>query len=82
MLNISFEINGRKVNPGNVGGALEAAVLQSVSASIKARVGNIRCPEHGQTPRIVGKGRSLDTLSFDVSGCCQKLIDNAAAKLR
>jgi hypothetical protein len=82
MLDLSFEINGRKVTPNSVSDALEAAILQSVSASIKDRVGNITCPDHGRTPKIVGKGRSLNTLSFDVSGCCQKLIDNVIAKLK
>lgn len=82
MFDITFEINGRKVNPNNVGDALEAAILRSVSASVKARVGSVRCPEHGRHPQIVGKGRSLDALSFEVSGCCQKLIDGVAAKLK
>jgi hypothetical protein len=82
MLDISFEIDGRKVSPNSVSDALEAAILRSVSASIKDRVGNIKCPDHGQTPKIVGKGRSLNTLSFDVSGCCQKLIDSVVTKLK
>ena len=54
MIDISFEINGRKVSPRNIGNALEAAVLQSVQESIKKSVGSARCPTHGQAPKIKG----------------------------
>ena len=82
MIDISFEINGRKVSPGSIGGALEKAILQGVSDSIKQSVGSVRCPEHGSAPKIVAKGRSVDNLSLHVSGCCQKLIDKVQAKLK
>jgi hypothetical protein len=82
MFDVSFEINGRKVRPNSTGDALEAAIMQSVSDSIKKSVGSVRCPEHGTAPKIVGKGRSLNNLSFEVSGCCQKLIDSVKARLK
>jgi hypothetical protein len=82
VVDISFEINGRKVSTGNVGDALEAAMLQGVSDSIKRSVGSLRCPEHGKSPKIICKGRSVDKLSFEVSACCQKLTDKVQAKLR
>lgn len=82
MLDISFEINGRRVNPNNVGDTLEKAILQSVSESIKKSVGSLRCPEHGSSPKIVVKGRNLDNLSFEVSGCCQKLMDSVKTRLK
>jgi hypothetical protein len=82
MLDISFEINGRKVSPNNVGNVLERAILQSVSDSIKRNVGSLRCPEHSSAPKIVVKGRDLSNLSFEVSGCCQKLMDSVKARLK
>jgi len=82
MLDISFEINGRKVSPNNVGDALERAILQSVSDSIKRSVGSLRCPEHRSSPKIVVKGRDLNNLSFEVSGCCQKLMDSVESRLK
>ena len=82
MTYISFEINGRKVSPRNMGNALEAAVLQSVQESIKKTVGSARCPTHGQTPKIKVKGRKLDSLSFEVSGCCDQLIETVKKKLK
>jgi hypothetical protein len=81
MIDISVEINGRKVNPNNIDDALEAAMLSQVSDSIKKSVGSIRCKEHNKAPKIVIKGRSLDNLSFEVSGCCDTLIEQVSKKL-
>ena len=82
MIEITFEINGRQVDPRNISDALEAAVLRSIQDSLIRKVGPVRCPEHGSMPKIVCRGRSLNELSFEVSGCCQKLIDAVTAKLR
>lgn len=82
MIDISFEINGRKVSPRNVGNALESAMLQSVQDSIPKAVGSARCPEHGQKPKIKVKGRNLDSLIFEVSGCCNRLVGEVQRKLK
>ena len=80
MFDISFEINGRKVNPNDMENALESLILSQVAESVKESVGNLRCAEHGQSPKIKVKGRNLDNLSFDISGCCDDLIEKVRAK--
>lgn len=82
MFNISFEINGRKTDPNNIANVLEAAVLKQVESSIRSSVGSIRCREHGQYPRFLVKGHSLKNLSFEVSGCCETLINEVKSKLK
>lgn len=82
MIDISFEINGRKVSPRNIGNALESALLQSVQESITKSVGSARCPKHGQKPKIKVKGRKLNSLNFEVSGCCEQLIETVKKKLK
>ncbi len=82
MIDISIEIGGRKVNPNQIGNALEKAVLQQVVDGVKKSLGSIRCSEHGQRPAVKVKGRSLDNLSFEVKGCCQPLIDQTIKKLK
>lgn len=81
MIDISFELNGRKVSPNNLGNALEAAMLNSIKESISQSVGSIRCAEHGERAKIKAKGRSLDSLSLEVTGCCDALIDQVKKKL-
>ena len=82
MIDITFEINGRKVSPRNIGNTLESAMFQSVQDSIGKAVGSTRCPEHGQKPKIKVKGRNLDSLKFEVSGCCDSLIEAVKKKLK
>lgn len=82
MIDITFKINGKKVNPNNVTNALEAALLQSYSESIKKSIGSLRCHEHNQAPKITVKGKTLDNLSLDISGCCDDIIQKATNKLK
>ncbi len=82
MIDISFEINGRKVSTRNVGNALESAMLQSIQDSVSKAVGSTRCPEHGQKPGFKVKGSNLDSLKFEVSGCCDGLINEVKKKLK
>lgn len=81
MLEISFEINGKKVNPNNIGDALESAMFQKIGESIKKAVGSVRCTEHNQAPKVLVKGKNLDNLSIEVSGCCDSIIKKATEKL-
>jgi hypothetical protein len=81
MFELSFEINGKKVNPDNTGDAITDAALQVFRDSITKTVGSIRCPEHGESAKIIGKGRDVDSLSFCVSGCCEELNERVKKEL-
>ena len=61
---------------------LEKAVMQAAAEEITKRVRNVRCPEHGEYARIVARGRSTKDIKFDVSGCCEKLIEEVQRKLK
>jgi hypothetical protein len=82
MVNISFEIGGKKVDPRNMGNILEKIILEKVKESIINRVGNIRCPIHGSSPSIVCTGRDYQNLSFKISGCCESVINEVKTKLQ
>lgn len=81
MIGISYEINGKKVNPNNIGDALESTMFQQIGESIKKAVGSLRCTKHNQAPKVLVKGKSLDNLSIEVSGCCDSLIRKATDNL-
>ena len=81
MIDISFEINGRKVNPKKVGDVLEQATLDSVRKQIIRKVGSIRNPKTGERPKIKITGKNLDNLSIEVSGS-QELVDLVKKKMR
>jgi len=82
MFELRFELNGKRVDPKNVGDALESAVLDHIRETITKQVGSVRCPEHHSAAKIIAKGNNLSNLSFNISGCCQKLIDAVQAKLK
>lgn len=82
MIDISFQLNGKKVNPNNIGSALESAMLNSISDSIKKSVNSIRCSNHSQKAKILLKGKSLDNLSIEVSGCCDEFINKVQNSLK
>lgn len=68
MINLTFEINGRRVDPNRIGDALERAVFQQVRDSIVKKLRDVRDPDTGKAPQVTVKGRSLDDLKIDVKG--------------
>lgn len=81
MFKLSFEINGKRINPNQIGDAIEKAVLSHIQDTIKNSVGSVRCKTHGKAPVVTAKGRSVDKLSFHVSGCCEELIEQVQKKI-
>ena len=81
MFEISFQIGGKKVNPNNIGNALEKAMLEGVKESVTRSASSIRCPKHGSYAKVTAVGSSFDNLSMKITGCCDKLIDTVKLKL-
>ena len=77
MLDITFSINGRTVSPGELAdtleGMLQVATMEGVAEYARERLGELRCPEHHEAPRVIAAGPSLDELMLSVQGCCQAL---------
>jgi len=81
MIDISFKINGKTVNPRSIGDELEKAVLTEIGDSVKKSLRSVSCPTHHQQPKVVIQGQNLSNLSFEISGCCDELIKKATSKL-
>ena len=81
MMEVSFEINGRKVHPNRIADELEKAVYQQIKDELVRKVGRIRDPKTGKRPKLKVKGRSLDDLTIEVSGS-PELIEKVQQKLR
>jgi len=45
------------------------------------KVRDLRCPDHQQPPRLRFQGLTLRDISIQMSGCCEKLIALANAKI-
>lgn len=77
MFEMSFEINGKKVAPGNIGSEIQKAVERAAHEKIMHTVQGVRCPVHGQFAKIEPNGSD-----FKVSGCCEALIEQVKKSLK
>lgn len=77
----AFEIGGKPINPSDIKDSHEVAVLQNVVNSIVDRIEDMQCPLHKQPPRFVCRGDSVDSLSLEVLGCCDALVDMVKERL-
>lgn len=68
MLDITYEVGGRKVRPDQFADAFERAVLEGVRDHILSALKDVRDPITGERPKITVKGRNLDNLSITVEG--------------
>lgn len=65
---IYFELNGKRIRPGNIGDAIMQAVLQNLEAQIREKIGTVRDPATGEFPTVVVRGDDLENLQFHVEG--------------
>lgn len=55
----------------------EVQRLQDFKKHTEDKLRGIRCPRHGQAPRVTFHGRSLREITIRMSGCCDQLIQMA-----
>ena len=82
---VKFTVNGRPVPTGQagraMGDALEKAAFQQVKTNVQERLRRVRCPQHHQSPRVTSSGTSLATLRWSITGCCDRLVEEARREL-
>ena len=81
MIDIFFEIGGRKVRPNQLGDALEKAIFQEIADSVTKSLQGTYCLTHSSRPKVKCVGRSIEDLRFEISGCCDRLVKQATDKL-
>jgi TIR domain len=68
MIDIRFEIGGRRIEPRDIGDALQTAILESIAEQIRAKVRGVCHPQTGEAAVVVVRGDDLEHLSIEVSG--------------
>jgi hypothetical protein len=66
---------------GSVRQGPEEQKLAEFKLRTSHKLSHLRCPEHGQSPRLRFTGASLRDVSIHMSGCCAKLIELANQKI-
>lgn len=73
MVQITFEIRGKRVDPDDIADGLERSVLKLLEAFINEDIGLVRCPIHGTQPKVICSGENLNNLTVEIFGCCDEL---------
>jgi len=82
MIDIAFELNGRKVDPKTMGAGLQRAMLSTIREALGERIGDVECEDHHCHPHILCKGPSVVELTLEVCGCCDRVIDTVETRLQ
>jgi hypothetical protein len=77
MIDVHFELNGRRVRPDQIGDAMEAAILKGVGEKAAEHVRSKLTPAEQRQVTVKVVGDSLDDLSIKISG-----PDEIVAKLK
>jgi len=59
----------------------DSARLEQFKQSTKDKLRGVRCPDHHQPPRLHFQGVSLRDITISLSGCCEKLMELANARI-
>jgi len=81
MIDVLFEVAGRKINLDGMHPGLQRSMLATIREALGERVGDVECPHHHRTPRILCKGPSVVELSMQICGCCDHVIDQVESRL-
>jgi len=59
----------------------DSARVEQFKQSTKDKLRGVRCPDHHQPPRVHFQGGSLRDITISLSGCCDKLMELANARI-
>lgn len=82
MVDISFEIKGKIIEPDGMKDVLDILFLEHLREKIQNCLEPVRCEKHGHEPCVKVKGQDVDNLTFEVSGCCKDIIREAQEKIK
>ena len=85
MLEIHFEIGGRKLDPCFIGDSVEKATLLYVARLIRKKFSAIRVSDREDPLRVLIKGEDVDHLHYELEGSqsiLQQVRDKTGASQR
>jgi TIR domain len=80
MLDIQFEVGGRRVNARDLGEALDDMLFTAVAENLHTQLSGVRDPDTGEFPVIAIRGHDLSNLSFEISGS-EQVVNLAKQRL-
>jgi hypothetical protein len=82
-IEIEYEVDGKRYkDPSKAAGALTASLMQTVGEQVADQLSRVRCPEHGDRPKVRIVSQSTDQIEFQIHGCCEQLVAAAESQLQ
>jgi len=77
---MEYRIGNRKVSRSEWERHLREAPLEAVKDDVRKKIARVRCPIHGQRPRVEFRKtvRGFDT---SITGCCDDVVKHAQRAL-
>jgi hypothetical protein len=87
MIKLEFKYNGRSIPSQDLGRTLAKDLTDKATkaavTSLQSQIRSIRCSSHGSTAQLKPKpARKAGELAFDITGCCEELVDLVRKKMR
>jgi TIR domain len=80
MLDIHFEIDGRRVRAQDLGDAMEDMIFHALAQHLQETLAGVADPDTGEFPIVGVRGSDLSNLVFEISGS-QRVVDLARERL-
>lgn len=81
-VDLTYTLGGRKVSRDQFFKGLDGEIRKTASDNVSRQVQRMRCPKHGQNARVTELRQTRDGFSFEISGCCDDLVERAKNAIR
>lgn len=81
-VDFTYTLGGRKVSRDQFFEGLEGEIRKTASENVTREVQRVRCPKHGREARVTEVRQTRDGFRFEVSGCCDELVERAKRAIR
>ena len=61
---------------------LDILFLKHIRDVIENSLASVHCPKHNREPAVKVLGPSIDNLTYEISGCCQDLIEKTRENIK
>jgi hypothetical protein len=76
-----FVVSMGRVSPDRVSIDSDRVRVERFKLATREKLQGVRCPEHRQPPRLHFHGASLREITISLSGCCERLMAVANARI-
>jgi hypothetical protein len=78
---IEYKLGGRRVSQKKFFEGIEGQIRKLAVDGLIDRATQVTCPKHGKRAEVSKISETSDGFSFQISGCCDDLVERARSNL-